>query len=73
MMIYKCADCNAVSCVENNFRCQSCGGQLVGFSLPSIEPRPSRIDFKRIMYGLGVGCLILGIGAVIFLGCLFGK
>jgi hypothetical protein len=25
------------------------------------------------MYGIGVGCLFVGIGTVIFLGCLFGN
>lgn len=67
--IYKCA-CGNVSLTENGSRCPICGDLLVKFSLPSIEPQPSRIDFKRIMYGVGVGALFIGIGAVIFLGCL---
>ena len=69
-MIFKCSDCNRISLTENRFRCPTCGGHLVGFKRPSIEPRPSRVDLKRIMYGIGVGCLFVGIGAVIFLGCL---
>ena len=67
--IYKCA-CGNVSLTENGNRCPICGDLLVKFSLPSIEPQPSRIDLKRIMYGIGVGALFLCIGAVIFLGCL---
>ena len=67
--IYKCA-CGNVSLTENGNRCPVCGGLLVKFSLPSIEPQPSRVDLKRVLYGIGVGCLFVGIGAVIFLGCL---
>ena len=67
--IFKCA-CGNVSLTENGNRCPICGDLLVKFSLPSIEPQPSRVDLKRIMYGVGVGCLFVGIGAVIFLGCL---
>ena len=67
--IYKCA-CGNVSLTENGNRCPICGDLLVKFSLPSIEPQPSRVDLKRIMYGVGVGVLFVGIGAVIFLGCL---
>jgi len=70
--IYKCA-CGNVSLTENGNRCPICGDLLVKFSLPSIEPQPSRIDLKRVMYGIGVGCLFLGIFTVIFLGCLFGN
>ena len=69
-MIFKCSDCNRISLTENRFRCPLCGGHLVGFKRPSIEPQPSRVDLKRIMYGISVGCLFVGIGAVIFLGCL---
>ena len=72
MSIYKCA-CGNVSLTENGNRCPICGDLLVKFSLPSIEPQPSRVDFKRVMYGIGVGCLFVGIGTVIFLGCLFGN
>ena len=67
--IFKCA-CGNVSLTENRNRCPICGDLLVKFSLPSIEPQPSRVDLKRVMYGIGVGCLFVGIGAVIFLGCL---
>ena len=67
--IYKCA-CGNVSLTENGNRCPVCGDLLVKFGLPSIEPQPSRVDLKRVMYGVGVGCLFVGIGAVIFLGCL---
>ena len=67
--IYKCA-CGNVSLTENGNRCPICGDLLVKFSLPSIEPQPSRVDLKRVMYGVGVGCLFVGIGTVIFLGCL---
>ena len=70
--IYKCA-CGNVSLTENGNICPVCGDLLVKFSLPSIEPQPSRVDLKRILYGLGVGCLFVGIGTVIFLGCLFGN
>ena len=70
--IFKCA-CGNVSLTENGNRCPICGDLLVKFSLPSIEPQPSRIDLKRVMYGIGVGCLFLGIFTVIFLGCLFGN
>jgi hypothetical protein len=59
-----------VSLTENGNRCPVCGDLLVKFSLPSIEPQPSRVDLKRVMYGVGVGALIAGIAAVIFLGCL---
>lgn len=67
--IYKCA-CGNVSLTENGNRCPICGDLLVKFSLPSIEPQPSIVDLKRVMYGVGVGCLFVGIGAVVFLGCL---
>ena len=67
--IFKCT-CGNVSLTENGNRCPICGDLLVKFSLPSIEPQPSRVDLKRVMYGIGVGCLFVGIGAVIFLGCL---
>lgn len=67
--IYKCA-CGNVSLTENGNRCPICGDLLVKFSLPSIEPRRTGIDLKRIMYGVGVGCLFVGLAAVIFLGCL---
>ena len=67
--IYKCA-CGNVSLTENGNIGPVCGDLLVKFSLPSIEPQPSRVDLKRVMYGIGVGCLFVGIGAVIFLGCL---
>jgi DNA-directed RNA polymerase subunit RPC12/RpoP len=71
MLIYKCADCNRISLTENRFRCLLCGGHLVGFKRPSIEPQPSRVDLKRILYGIGVGCLFVGIGAFVFLGFIF--
>jgi len=67
--IFKCA-CGNVSLTENGNRCPVCGDLLVKFSLPSIEPRPSRVDARRVLYGIGVGCLFVGIAAVIFLGCL---
>ena len=67
--IFKCA-CGNVSLTENGNRCPICDDLLVKFSLPSIEPQPSRVDLKRVMYGVGVGCLFVGIGAVIFLVCL---
>ena len=70
--IFKCA-CGNVSLTENGNRCPICGDLLVKFSLPSIEPQPSRVDLKRILYGIGVGALFVGIGTVIFLGCLFGN
>ena len=68
--IYKCA-CGNVSLTENGNRCPICGDLLVKFSLPSIEPQPSRVDVKRVMYGIGVGCLFVGIGAFVFLGFIF--
>ncbi|KFO67869.1 hypothetical protein ER57_08060 [Smithella sp. SCADC] len=67
--IYKCA-CGNVSLTENGNRCPVCGDLLVRFDFPSIEPRPSRVDARRVLYGLGVGALIAGIAVVIFLGCL---
>ena len=48
--IFKCA-CGNVSLTENGNRCPICGDLLVKFSLPSIEPQPSRVDLKRVMYG----------------------
>jgi hypothetical protein len=70
MTIYKCADCNAVSYAENNFRCQSCGGNTIGFQGPTLEDNP-RIDFRAIAYGVGVGILFLSLGIVIILGMFF--
>ena len=68
MMIFKCSDCNRISLTENRFRCPLCGGHLVGFKLPSIEPQPSRVDLKRVLYGLGVAMFFVGIGTIIVLG-----
>jgi len=65
--IFKCA-CGNVSLTENGNRCPICGDLLVKFSLPSIEPQPSRVDLKRVLYGLGVAMFFVGIGTIVVLG-----
>ena len=70
MMIFKCAACGAVSYTENHFKCPICGERTVGFKRPSLNIDKPGIDFRGIAYWCGVGCLFVGIGAVIFLGCL---
>lgn len=69
MLIYKCADCGAVSYAENNFKCPICGEQTIGFKRPSISEKPG-IDFKAVAWWAGVGALVLCLMTVIFLGCL---
>ena len=70
MMFYKCSECNAITYNENRFRCPLCGGHTIGFKRPSLNADKPGIDFRGIAYWAGVGCLFIGIGAVIFLGCL---